>query len=603
MPTEMDRIISLPVIPERTDEERFAVREHFRGQTITLRDIQCDSLLSLLEYGCLFGPIGVGYGKTLITLLAGKVLGNKRNMILVPPEVCNQLVKRDIPMMEREFGIRLNFCSLYRMSPDERAIVRFESFDTIIFPYSLLSVPDTYDLLDRSSASLVCADECHMLRNRDSARTKRLMTFLGGNPQIRFVCLSGTITKRSIFDYRHLIKRCLNEKCPLPDAYSILNEWNGFLGVRQQEEHMDYLTDNEINSFLPLRRWYEEHFGGAGKHNRQDYRKIFRARLATAPGVVQTSGQSVDASLRINNLWTEGKYPIPREVQSRLNDADRTWTTPSGDELEDAMHLAALKAQLCSGFYYRLEWPSGTPTWVLDQHDLHNELKSQMRSWLRRGPRRGADTPLLVYNALKRRDAMVKTLQESYDEWQEAVHGRPIPKRLQFTEWIDHWKVQMAIDWLEQNDGIIWYMWDAMGEAIYESLHKMKCHAEYCPAGVDIERLEQPKIIASINAHSTGKNLQIHHKQLVLEVPRSGSIWEQMLGRTHRMGQQEDTVYVDVACGTEFERDRLGLAFLDARYIENTGGGKQKMLIADFEEPILEEEYNGKVFSDPDAAH
>jgi len=592
-PTEMDRVLGLPLVADRGEDERAAVREAFPGKTINLRDVQCDAILSLLEVGTLFGPIGVGHGKTLITLLAGKVLGSERNMILVPPEVANQLVKRDIPMAMREFQLEMNYCSLYRMSKQERSNVDFSNYDCIIFPYSLLSVVDTYDLLERICPDLVCADECHMLRNSDSARTKRLMSYLAKSPEVPFVCLSGTITKRSIFDYRHLIKRCLGEGSPLPDSYATLSDWNSFLGVRQYEEESQRLTKAEVNSFRPMRDWYMNNYGGRVEHSRESYREVFSARLRTTPGVVQTSNQSVDASLRINNSWGLD-WKVPNAVAEAILDAEASWTTPNGDELEDAMHLAALKAQLCSGFYYKLEWPEGTPDWVLEQHEKHNTFKSAMRKWLKRGVRKGCDTPMLVYNALGRRDSYVAPLQEEYDLWKEAILGE-VPDRLQSAVWLDGWKIRMAESWLDENDGIVWYLWDVMGKALAQAIPG----AQYCPAGCDITSFDAPKVIASINAHHVGKNLQHHYKQLVLEVPRSGSVWEQLLGRTHRQGQLEDTVYVDVAAGVEFEFDRLGLAYLDSQYIEQTGFGLQKMSIADFSVPYSEEEIHGKVCEDP----
>lgn len=595
-PTEVDRVTAIPAFEGFSEEERDAVRDVFPGETIELRDVQCNALLSLVQDGGLFGPIGVGHGKTIITLLAGKVLGNKRNMILVPPEVCNQLVQRDIPMLEKEFGLDFNYISIYQMGKEERSQVDFSKYETIVFPYSLLSVVDTYDLLDAVSPDIVCADECHLLRNKDSARTKRLMAYLHAREEIIFVPLSGTITKRSIFDYRHLIDRALGTGSPLPNSYVILKEWNSFLGVRQTaiDERNQVLGPNDIRSFRPLRIWYMKQFGGSVRHSRKEYRNVFSTRMRTTPGVVMTDGQSVDASLQIHNGWAKDNYGLPAIVDSYMEAAEKSWATPNGDELEDAMKLAALQSQLCSGFYYRLEWPDNTPQWVLDQHEAHNDLKKEMRKWMKRGLRKGCDTPLLVYRALKAEDAQVRYLQPFYKDWQELIEGE-IPDRIQSVEWLSGYKIDMAKDWLSQNDGIVWYIWNATGEELARNIP----NASYCPAGADISALQEPKVIASINAHHIGKNLQCHYKQLALEVHRTGSTWEQMLGRTHRQGQLEDTVYVDVACGTEFEMTKLGLAFLDAKYIQETGGGMQKLMLADFQRPYSEEQLRDKISKNP----
>ena len=82
----------------------------------------------------------------------------------------------------------------------------------------------------------------------------------------------------------------------------------------------------------------------------------------------------------------------------------------------------------------------------------------------------------------------------------------------------------------------------------------------------------------SIKAHGVGKNLQHGwRKQLILEPPSSGTVWEQMLGRTHRPGQEADSVEAHVYCHTAPLAQAIVGARQDADYIEGATGSRQKL--------------------------
>jgi hypothetical protein len=89
-------------------------------------------------------------------------------------------------------------------------------------------------------------------------------------------------------------------------------------------------------------------------------------------------------------------------------------------------------------------------------------------------------------------------------------------------------------------------------------------------------------IVASIKAHGTGRDgLQyIFSKNLVANPPSSGATWEQLLGRTHRVGQRSDEVEVWTYRHTPELRECLDDAIGQARYIHATLGLEQKLLTA-----------------------
>ena len=85
-------------------------------------------------------------------------------------------------------------------------------------------------------------------------------------------------------------------------------------------------------------------------------------------------------------------------------------------------------------------------------------------------------------------------------------------------------------------------------------------------------------IVASINAHREGKNLQdSFSRNLVITVmPDAGGL-EQVIGRTHREGQPEDEVTFEFYLHTTELKDALEKAQLRAKYVQETTGSAQKL--------------------------
>tara|TARA_R110000824_G_scaffold62155_1_gene164831 strand:- start:357 stop:623 length:267 start_codon:yes stop_codon:yes gene_type:complete len=84
----------------------------------------------------------------------------------------------------------------------------------------------------------------------------------------------------------------------------------------------------------------------------------------------------------------------------------------------------------------------------------------------------------------------------------------------------------------------------------------------------------------SIKAHGTGKNLQRWSHNLLTSFLPNGSALEQLIGRTHRLGQEADEVYVHY-----FEQHPSVLIDIEkarevARYIQDTQGNRMKILVA-----------------------
>ena len=181
----MQRVLSLPV---RREESIDLTDKYSKpGETFHLRSIQSQALAEIEKMGGLVAPIGVGHGKFLISALAGTALNADRPLLLVPPALVAQT---------------------------EKEIQKFQSLCKIpnnlqVLSYGKLSVAAGTALLESVRPDVIIADECHYLRHRTAARTKRVIRYFKNHPNAKFVGLSGTFTSKSLKDYAHLVELAL----------------------------------------------------------------------------------------------------------------------------------------------------------------------------------------------------------------------------------------------------------------------------------------------------------------------------------------------------------------------------------------------------------
>ena len=213
--SELNRILAVKRRPPFIEAPPPDLTDLYRKASGTMRlfPIQSAALWEMRNAGGLFGPIGVGAGKTLISLLAAKSMAAKMAVILVPPALRAQLLTVDIPRLAKEWQIPL-------------AAIR-------VVAYSLLSSAGNADILEEIKPDLIVADEVHSLRYKNAARTKRFLRYMKNHPECRFVGLSGTMTRRSLIDYQHLAELALGKNSPLPNHFPTLAEWAEALDVSE----------------------------------------------------------------------------------------------------------------------------------------------------------------------------------------------------------------------------------------------------------------------------------------------------------------------------------------------------------------------------------
>lgn len=553
MSPETERVFGLPR-RERSETEISALtssmNSHFQkpGATMALRPLQAVSLYEAAESNGLLAPMGVGSGKTLVTLLLPEVLDSKVAVLLVAPQLRNQLIQHDIGFYAKHFRFKWR---------EDKAEMQLH-----VLAYSTLSIEAGAYELEKINPDLIIADECHNLRHNTATRTKRFLRYCKDHPGTRFCGLSGTMTTRSLRDYAHLSELALRKNSPLPDNYQVLQDWADAIDV----------VPGGFNQMQP---GVLEQLCRPG----ESLRSGFRRRFTETQGVVATSETALGTSLVIEERGIE----LPMSIIDSLEEVKSTWMRPDGEELSDPLEYSRVLKQIASGFYYRWVWPDGIPDneWLQARAAWHKEVRERLK---RAQP--GMDSPMLVARAAAHAVQCVdrKCVQKHFDSehWLNwaAVKDRPEPP----TEpvWISDFLAKDIAACMQTKTSLVFYEYEALGEKIAELAHT-EVLGGGAAADIEFARLNEkpadrlPSVVASIKAHGHGKNLQAWSRMIFASCPSNGAVWEQALGRTHRPGQLADEVNVQIYLQTEEVQDAFYQALKDSRYIEETTGSKQKL--------------------------
>lgn len=498
-----------------------------------LRPLQSAALLEIEACKGGFLPVGVGYGKTLIALLAPRILNAKRPILLVEAALKETIEKVEIPRYSEHFDL-----------PKWHAIVS----------YNGLSSPKLFDLLDQLCPDAIICDEAHNLRHRSSVRVRRLARYLKENPSVMAVFMSGTMTAKSLKDYSHLAKWALHEGSPVPYDFYALEEWGAAL---------------DSNPIIPL---------GPGvlatqlcqDHMHDSHKDAYRCRLVSTPGVISTSETALGTSLNI-----EGRHPeIPIRVETALEELRTTWTF-DGQDIADTLEFHRYAHQLALGFHYHWVWDEGPD---LEWLEARSEWARFVRSFLVHRSNLGLDSEGLLFQAIENQQVKISTAESKICNAWKNVRNRPGP-RTEAT-WLDYFILNDIGKWIDENDnGIIWYKDSVMGKEIADR-GELK---HFGPGGgislAKTNREEHPFIVVSMKAHASGHNLQSWDNNLVVGMPGNAKL-EQLLARTHRFGQEADRVKATLYQHSQEFRESFQKALNDAQYVETTTGQIQKLNFA-----------------------
>ena len=633
---EIRRIISLPLIrPFEPDEFEDYNRSHVLADPYEsgwrLFDVQAAAVAAYEEFGGLFGPIGVGWGKALITFMVSDIAyrrGLKKIVLFVPPQVLYQTIHSALPWARTKVPVSYPVHVLHgnQEAGARRALAKSGKKGLYIMPYSLLSTKDARDLLWGIRPELIVADEADWLGSERAGRTKRVRDYVNEfEPQ--FCALSGTITDKSIRDYFHLIKWCLGSNCPLPLSAHLANEWS--LAIDSTSD-----VTSAPGPIEPLMIWAQRNFPEEKvTEDVAGFRTAYKLRLKSCPGVAATGDAEIGPSLILHNLDVSQK---PNEKLAELiQGVTDAWMTPNGDEIDHAIHTWKWLYELNAGFYNELVWPTaeglaereGVSEEAAEEaleaarahHRAHQLYSSELRGWLEAYARPNLDTPMLVGGDMARHGPAnvgevlfelwveVKELEEVLRQTllRTRIHkGSPkeLDKRVQAhlrdsrTVRVDDFKIQAALRWAKRmkkgEGGIIWVHHKGMGVWMRDALKAAGVPHLHCPAGDAANAALDPSnaanirdkvVVASMSAHGTGKELQhAFSQQLYLQWPRNAKRAEQTLGRLHRNQQKESEVWAFTLTSTDFDQMNFAACLNDALYIHQSTGSRQKLIYATY---------------------
>lgn len=541
---ELRRILALP----RRVYTREQVEAIVREMSLALRLVddawlfppQAVGLVEMaMRGGGIVGALDTGRGKTLLSLLAFTVLGGTRPVLVTK----SSLVRKTQRAMLKE-------SQRWRIRTDIR-----------IVGFGELSVKGGVGILEHADPLVI--DEAHNVCNvldagKPSARAMRVeRAILGGSR--RNVLMSASFVDGSIASAATACAWALGGGSPLPLRGGEIAQWAAALDAPRRRRPV--AAPGVLQHVATAE-------GDADAH------AWFARRFAQTLGVIVDRGEDgVHASITIDRMDVELSTATKQHL-ARLQDRGEA---PDGSIVLTDSDAARLRWQLARGFWTRLvqpppeEWAERRDAWaaVCAQEIAAGVADSPDHLAARAD---AGEVGHYVADVL----AEWRAVRGTFTEQHEAIRTCP-----RFAE--------ACAAWLRKHPkGIAWVHHKELGRWISE----LSGYPYLDSDGDDVEERRGP-LVLSMNAHAEGNNLQHGwNANLLCEPPARDRRWHQLIARTHRTGQPDPEVIVDVASPLDGGHDgssaigRLARAHQEAQRIQANGGGRRKVLLADIAFPL-----------------
>lgn len=552
---EMKRIAGLPrrssELPGQGLTESVSAMLRAPGSTATLFPIQAKALLELDETGGILAPITVGGGKTLISLLAPVVLGSKKPLLIAPASLLKKTAK-EIRHYARDWKI-----------------ARVE-----MVSYERLARASCSDFLAKGGYDLLIFDEAHRLKNKRTSVTKRTLEYRSANPDCRFVMLSGTFTNRSLKDYSHLSTLCLGAGSPVPSGQA-LESWSAVLDAKAEEPEEPITAFSELaekpNSENDEQRIRDLHVG-TFIESQQAARELYRQRLIETPGVISFTGASCDASIYLEPV----EYKLGSAVSEALGNLRAKNELPGGRDLMSQLEVWTKGQEMSLGFFHY--WDPMPP---FEWREYRKEWARFCRQFLNHSKK--ITTPNQL--ALEIKAGRVQCPE--YHAW-KRVEKDFVP--VTHSEWISNEAIQAVEANARKERKLVWSPSKTFAKRLARETGMLWFGAGgLSDQGLMIEDYDgSESVIVSARPNLQGRNLQTFDRNLICGILPTASDWEQLIGRTHRSGQQSDEIEVSILCGSADQVRLFDEVRKKARYVEETMN-YQKLISADDNYPLPED--------------
>ncbi len=510
---------------------------------------------------------GVIIHNTLTTILGPLALNIPLTLLLIPPNVLDQ-IQTDYLLIAEHFRVP-NLTIHLPGRKTWKGPVKWAPNGTLepslhVLPYSQLSSKNASSWIENLGPSAIISDEADALKSTESSRMMRILRYGENHQNTKFVFMSGSIFGESISEAAPMSALALKWGSPLPVDARVYDEWGRCL-------------DPVPNPCPPgaLIRFLEP---GEGTNK---IRQSIRRRMAETLGFIMVEGRQAvfkDGGEEVAISIRERTPPVvPAEIEEALAKV-RDWVRPvlsegeAEDIITDPLERAKCAREIAMGFYYKWIYPRGEPI------DLRMEWFFARKQWnqeLRYKTLRGdlhLDSPKLCEEAARRywgdlpKDpALPEWKSEHWPRWRDVmdlVKPKTIAVRLH------PYLVEDAIQWSQQNNGIIWYSMVEFAQWARE-LSGMPLFGEGSGPEIIKERGDRP-ILASIKSHGRGRNrLQFaFNTQLFANTFSSARMWQQSLARLYRRGQESSEVSTEVYLHTPELQDTFEQALRKGEFVE-----------------------------------
>lgn len=523
------------------------------GSTDKLRPVQAASLVEAYKVGGLFGPQRVGAGKTLTSLLCALVM-NARTPVLLLPAMLLEKTRRDMADLSTRWLIP--------------ATIKMMSYES-------LGRKEHKNDLDEYHPDLIIADEAHRLKSSTAGVTKRVKRYMGMYPDTKFVALSGTILRKSLDEYVHLMHWCLKRGAPIPFDLKARQQWQGCLDPK----HIDASLANSPGVLKQLCNTAE--LDVFRSDPMKAVRTAFRRRVNETPGVVATEEGAMSMSLLIDSRVV---IMPEKAMKAAIFELKEYRVRPDGIDVLDGLELQRHLREMACGFYYR--WNPAPP---LSWREARSKWAQFVKKFLKNNPQ--FETAGEVVDQILKGHVVCP----EYSAWMvEREKPQADGKKFEIVNeavFISDAVIDACIQWINEeksNPGIVW----SEHSAFARRLAKKAGIPYYGREGLDANDVyienhlsvyPGMSLVASRPANGTGKNLQkMFNRGLMPVSPQSASDWEQTLGRTHRDGQPEDEVRNTLLITMQEQIQWLNSTRAQARNISDTVGQEQKLCYATF---------------------
>jgi hypothetical protein len=532
---DFDRIAALPRrVPTQADAETWAevmtaeLRDRRAPRGTALRPWQAYALAEAAANDGAWLALPVGVGKFLISVLLPVVMHSAKWVLIVPASLRDQTWDE----IAKCRGV-------WKLSPAPMQVLSREE----------LALEKNIGLLARINPDLIVVDESDEMANAARGTPLRIDRHVVAYPHCRVVTMTGTPSRNSIMGYWHLVCWALRERAPVPMLHSEAVQWAAALDEKARDPSNRPRPGPLGRTIEAAREWY-------------------RLRLLETPGVLIVDGDSCVAPLTIRTRLARECSTLNAHYEAFA----KRFENPGGIVVSDPLSRWMLDAQMGCGIYSYYD-PPPPDLWRVGRRSSAKFVRDTI-AHSQRG-HHPLDTEGQVFRRHPDHPA-VKGWLAVRDSYDPAKHTR--------VKWFSDATIKSALDWLAESDvpGIVWCGSVEVGRAIAKAGRLMYFGRQgKADGGVGLHKAPVGRsLVASWQANKRGFNLQAWPRQLIVLPPQSAKWLEQIIGRSHRSGQ-DSHVFVDILLTSGGTIDAFEAAIAEAQFARGTVSLTQKILRAE----------------------